>query len=620
MDKKDFIITFPKLQNKKAEWIIEPLKNFNGINVIVHGSYADNTNIAFSDFDDLIIINEKNVDRNDLKVFKALRESEKRMFISDPLQHHGHFITTRESLSNYDGKPVPIHLLNESKSVWQELKIIISCNEKKLTQKFTGDLNQTIIGVLSILNMCKNGSISIYNFKCLISAISLLPCLIEQIKGSSIGKKEAIDNYVCDKDVNIRLSLEWASHIRKSWKEFMPSNVRLSFSRLLSTFFHSTTERFHLRTKILGKTNTQEKLNIPYENITGWLNNIRDSHQFGYKKLTLNQYEEFYSNLVDHISNKYEIINYGRFGEIKSPGISDLDVLFICRNSSDVEKVKKDCSSYIQEDNVGKYIMEPHEPLVIDYGGLEYLHKLHSLYGLNLAKRDSNLGPKNNEKTIELVWSIFLIEVILECISQPYKQSGRSKLLLAKNAVQSVENLGQSDSNLNMKCIYRIRDDYINGKMTEDRIDNFLTDSLIKIIDGLRVWANENIDNKIIKSVYTSKQTKWKLTRSNFIKYTVTSKNTKLIEVPKEILWIKNSLKNASRDKFNNVFKNYVEDVKNCYRYCNSNNTSIPFLVPSSVVISTNKGYKIYAAEIIRLYKYNIKSLLASNLVNFSIQ
>src|SRR5690606_30205071 len=110
----------------KLESIFRGAENFPMVDVYVHGSWADNSRTAFSDLDDLVII-----DRSKLRGQKAatkrliswLNKVELRLYRMDLLQHHGHWIIFKDMLRNYDQSYIPLNVLNGAIIIQGQAKI-----------------------------------------------------------------------------------------------------------------------------------------------------------------------------------------------------------------------------------------------------------------------------------------------------------------------------------------------------------------------------------------------------------------------------------------------------------------------------------------------------------------
>lgn len=105
----------------------------------VHGSYAVNEDISYSDFDGLVIIRKDVLTTffSRYRLARRLRKSERLMRLMDPLQHHGWFMVTENDLDDWPQTYFPHELFAYSRSIFsdrgRELRVRIDCNPDYLT-------------------------------------------------------------------------------------------------------------------------------------------------------------------------------------------------------------------------------------------------------------------------------------------------------------------------------------------------------------------------------------------------------------------------------------------------------------------------------------------------------
>ncbi|WP_156819225.1 hypothetical protein [Succinispira mobilis] len=186
----------------------------------IHGSYADETQTAFSDIDDIIILKKEVFSsfENFKNVKKILSGLNKTYQLIDSLQHHGHWIFTEYDLSNYNQSIMPIAVFRECIAIGKDnVSLKLSVEEKVSMEGFLNIFDCIINEGKSETEKLFANKCNLYSLKNLISAISLLIPLTFQVRGEIISKSEAIrrSNEILDEKAQI--VLDWASYIRIKW-------------------------------------------------------------------------------------------------------------------------------------------------------------------------------------------------------------------------------------------------------------------------------------------------------------------------------------------------------------------------------------------------------------------
>ncbi|MEQ8910216.1 MAG: nucleotidyltransferase domain-containing protein [Vicingaceae bacterium] len=195
---KDIEVPFYQGDN---EWVKKLIAWLNQIDVepylegaYLHGSLANDEEINYSDFDALVILNEKAFESPETlaKVCQNLNQLSKLFYQYDPLQHHGWFVMTKEMLNDYPITYFPPELFSVSKSLLpdkgMQLKLAYNDPSKaEYAQAFwvmKKSLKRHLSQELSAFN--------VYQLKSVISQFMLLPALFLQAKNqTAIDKKQS---------------------------------------------------------------------------------------------------------------------------------------------------------------------------------------------------------------------------------------------------------------------------------------------------------------------------------------------------------------------------------------------------------------------------------------------
>ena len=155
----------------------------NLMGAYVHGSLATGEEIAYSDFDALVILKDEVFESpyRLAKVAKKLSDARSIMFDFDPLQHHGWFVLTEADLKYYPEEYFPLELFRYAKSLFSEkgLELTIHIqNSLAGKRKAFDDLTSSIIKRVAPQDYPKN----MYQLKGLLSQIMLLPACYVQVR------------------------------------------------------------------------------------------------------------------------------------------------------------------------------------------------------------------------------------------------------------------------------------------------------------------------------------------------------------------------------------------------------------------------------------------------------
>jgi hypothetical protein len=202
------------------------------VGAYVLGSLGTYEEVAFSDFDALVILGDEvfHVPDRLAGVARKINEGRAIMFDFDPLQHHGWFVLTESDLSLYPEYYFPMELLRHAKSLFSDqglkLNIQIQDSSEKIRQTFD-DLSHGILKRLTQKHFPQN----MYQLKILLSQFMLLPALYVQLRDKKgIFKKFSFESARADFSDGDRSIMVGVSSLRKDW------DYRISsFRRLLIT-------------------------------------------------------------------------------------------------------------------------------------------------------------------------------------------------------------------------------------------------------------------------------------------------------------------------------------------------------------------------------------------------
>lgn len=187
----------------------------------VHGSLATNDEVAYSDFDGLIVIkNEVFADaRRCRRVLTQLNKSLQYLRKQDMLQHHGWMLLNENDLLNYDPNFLPLETLECSRSLLGnssvQLDLILSKNPGS-SQSINGLMN-SVLAKLGHPRMYQ----SAYFLKVMLSEFMLLPAMLWQVLNEKgIYKRDSFGLVKPLFTAKEWESMVTASSIRKSWPNY----------------------------------------------------------------------------------------------------------------------------------------------------------------------------------------------------------------------------------------------------------------------------------------------------------------------------------------------------------------------------------------------------------------
>jgi hypothetical protein len=185
----------------------------------VHGSLGSNEEIAYSDFDALVILSETVLCSPARLALTARRLAYAQTFMleQDSLQHHGWFVLTPYDLEHFCDAYFPAVLFRYAKSLLSDKgqKLRLSpCDSTYDMRKSFDRLASSIIYNLESGNYRRN----LYNLKGLLSQFMLLPSLYVQVRdGQGVWKGDSFQLARTDFDADLWAIMDYISAIRQNW-------------------------------------------------------------------------------------------------------------------------------------------------------------------------------------------------------------------------------------------------------------------------------------------------------------------------------------------------------------------------------------------------------------------
>lgn len=187
---------------------------------ILHGSLATLEEIAYSDFDGVVVLSDSCLKHPaDLRLAATLlRAAVSCMWQHDPLQHHGWLVLAPSHLARYPEDILPLAAY--------ESAVALSPNPTELTVRPvpSADRFRTsfthLAGAIQQRVRSRRSTRNLYELKCTLSLFMLLPALYLQAKnGRGIDKAASFAAARGDFTENEWKPMDQASHLRTIWPE-----------------------------------------------------------------------------------------------------------------------------------------------------------------------------------------------------------------------------------------------------------------------------------------------------------------------------------------------------------------------------------------------------------------
>lgn len=193
---------------------------------IVHGSIGNQDEVAYSDFDGILIIDLKRLE-NAYSVESLLEIIDKTttmMYRQDPLQHHGWMILNSADLGDYPAAEIPLHLLTDGKLIYpRQTFTLLYADQTRET-----DWQYPFVALCnSLLKKTKDpsGIKTFYQFKLYLSQCLLIPALYFQAKENLPVRKKESFNRLAELPLKVSGFIQEVIAIRRSWNQDEVKNV-----------------------------------------------------------------------------------------------------------------------------------------------------------------------------------------------------------------------------------------------------------------------------------------------------------------------------------------------------------------------------------------------------------
>ena len=216
---------------RMREFLLQDQFNKAFVGVYVHGSLATGEEIAYSDFDALVIIKNETLRSPSALARACFRLSLARniMFAMDPLQHHGWFVIPEYQLQVYPESYLPVAALRDAKTITGDtaLKLYPKLNPTHARQFFDAicqQLQRELAG-----NQFRN---NVYQLKSTLSKFFLLPAAYLQARhGRGVSKKESFDIARRELDEDRWRIMDRCSEFREHWQYSISRTQRKALSQ-----------------------------------------------------------------------------------------------------------------------------------------------------------------------------------------------------------------------------------------------------------------------------------------------------------------------------------------------------------------------------------------------------
>ncbi len=336
-------------------------------------------------------------------------------------------------------------------------------------------------------------------------------------------------------------------------------------------------------------------------------------------KLTLNHYNKARKKIITYFSKFKKIISIYEFGNVKSPGVSDLDFLFILNENSrelnkkfDFKKIDKDARSLIENGTLIKVNLAV-------FSKLNYVDtiKAKKVYGKKLLLQK----PNNHENYFLLLLSIldWMPERILRLIQTiNNKKINVNYVLCLLNSfnysLKKIEKATNKNVNAkqNIKIVNSLRNNWHKTKNPEKKLIKCLNDSIKLGFKSLVEYEKFLKKKKYINMDYSKlSNTKFKIYKNSYIKFidykkqkiqriieSSVKKNDKKIELCLSSFFLPHFLNLTNKKNF------LSKKIKNRF----SKKINIKFYLMNSYKIQQDKKLKIMSKNFNFLKRNNFKN------------
>lgn len=193
-------------------------QDLEGVSLYLHGSLADLKFTAFSDVDDLVVVN-KQAWQDPLTLIKTatafavLARSYQNI---DPYQHHGHWVITEFNLLAYEESILPLAILNGAIRVLGKPEIALHLSPER--SGFFRNVGYSIKSMQRKLGQASStNGINAFELKGLVGEIAILPAYLFQAQGLMISKPEALQRAGEILSPGALETIAWATSVRDNF-------------------------------------------------------------------------------------------------------------------------------------------------------------------------------------------------------------------------------------------------------------------------------------------------------------------------------------------------------------------------------------------------------------------
>jgi hypothetical protein len=229
--------------------------------------------------------------------------------------------------------------------------------------------------------------------------------------------------------------------------------------------------------------------------------------KYDIQKYSGSEYEALITHTVTTLMACDFVIAIYQFGNIRCPGISDIDLLILVDNDDDFEHKQNIINEILQTSEISRYCFF-HEPIIMLPEYIPYLNIFHTANDLKFLSGtpvDFKQQPPEHEQL--LMWNSYFIISFLNVLHTKKPVSLRYLLLLINNIAYTIQN---NDILLNTnfypdfkKRVDEVRMYYLEHTGVDEKINTLLINGfeLLKTQEMLRVSRSSRISFDFKKKI-----------------------------------------------------------------------------------------------------------------------
>jgi hypothetical protein len=222
-----------------------------------------------------------------------------------------------------------------------------------------------------------------------------------------------------------------------------------------------------------------------------------------FKYIEFCDYENVLNNFIKHFEGFPWIIGLGKFGEIRNPGISDLDLIVLTEDGF-LKQSQEEFQNWLSFNKVVSNVII-HPPVFISESMLKNITQLHTLNHVKWIKKSKNIHifSNNNQEILKIIWTTWLLVYMIPYVFLSKEIDLRNGLLLLKNLHQSCYNLTeligdrQSDK---LEVSNYLRTAWRNSDKNDsiaNLVESELLDTYMQILTLLDIYSEKKLSNVI---------------------------------------------------------------------------------------------------------------------------